>query len=72
MYSKTNKNFCVYKHTFPNGKMYIGITSKTPNNRWENGTGYTKQHQPVMYYAIQKYGWNNVKHEILFTDLTEE
>lgn len=64
------KKFCVYKHTFPNGKVYIGITSKMPKNRWQNGSGYTKDHQNVMYNAIQKYGWENVKHEILFDNLT--
>lgn len=67
------KKFCVYKHIFPNGKMYIGITSKKPKERWENGfSGYTESHQNVMYKAICKYGWENVKHDILFSDLTEE
>ena len=29
--TKTNdKKYCVYKHTAPNGKSYIGITSMTP------------------------------------------
>lgn len=72
MISKSNKKFCVYEHVFPNGKRYIGITSKKPNQRWENGGGYDKNHQPVMWNAIQKYGWNNIEHNILFTDLTEE
>ena len=60
----------VYKHTFPNGKVYIGITSVNPLRRWENGFGYRKQ--PVMFRAICKYGWENIKHEILFTDLTKK
>ena len=72
MISKNNKKFCVYEHVFPNGKRYIGITSKRPEARWESGTGYSKEHQPVMYYAIQKYGWDNIEHNILFTNLTEE
>lgn len=66
------KTWVVYVHIFPNGKKYFGITCKIPNERWENGHGYTKNGQTVMYYAIQKYGWENVKHEILFTDLTLE
>lgn len=33
----TEKKFCVYKHVFPNGKLYFGITSKAPNKRWQNG-----------------------------------
>ena len=67
-----NKKFCVYEHLFPNGKRYIGITSKNPKARWENGSGYDKDHQPVMYNAIQKYGWDNIQHNILYDNLTEQ
>ncbi|MBQ0089043.1 MAG: GIY-YIG nuclease family protein [Prevotellaceae bacterium] len=66
----TNKKYIVYEHLFPNGKRYIGITSKSPEKRWENGSGYTKDKQPAMHNAIQKYGWDNIEHHILFTDLT--
>ena len=66
---KIEKKFCVYVHIFPNGKKYFGITSKKPNARWEGGTGYDKEHQPVMYNAIQKYGWDNIEHKILYEDL---
>ena len=67
-----DKKFMVYKHTFPNGKVYIGITSKKkPNQRWESGIGYSKN-QIVMYNAIQKYGWDNIKHEILFENLSKD
>ena len=64
------RRWCVYVHIFPNGKKYFGITSKTPNARWENGTGYSQTNQPVMYNAIQKYGWENIEHKILFENLT--
>ena len=61
----------MYKHTFPNGKVYIGITScDDPNKRWQDGYGYYEQ--PFIYNAIQKYGWYNVEHEILFDSLTWE
>ena len=70
--NKSNKKFCVYEHLFPNGKRYIGITSKKPTTRWENGSGYDKDHQPVMYNAIQKYGWDNIQHNILYDNLTEQ
>lgn len=66
------KKYIVYMHIFPNNKKYIGITSKTPNGRWEGGTGYNKIRQPMMYNAIQKYGWDNVKHVILFENLSYE
>lgn len=59
-------------HLFPNGKKYIGITSKRPEARWENGSGYDKDKQPVVYNAIQKYGWDNIEHIILFNNLSQE
>lgn len=64
-------NYTVYKHTFPNNKVYIGITSQTVNRRWRNGEGY-KNKQDLIYRAIHKYGWENIKHEILYTNLTKE
>ena len=62
--------YYVYKHTFPNSKVYIGITKQNPEKRWRNGFGYT--HNLFLKNAIQKYGWENIKHEILFDKLTEE
>lgn len=65
------RNFKVYKHTAPNGKVYIGITHTSLTKRCgTDGSGYRKQ--PVFYHAIQKYGWENFKHEILFDNLTKE
>lgn len=54
----------VYKHVFPNGKVYFGYTSyKNPKQRWgKNGNGY--KNQPV-YDAIKHFGWDNIKHEII-------
>ena len=64
------KRYCVYKHTAPNGKVYIGITGQKPSLRWRSGAGYKQC--PHFYPAIQKYGWKNIKHEILFDGLTKE
>lgn len=61
--------YYVYKHTTPNGKVYIGITCRNPQIRWGYGSGYKTQ---IFYRAVKKYGWENIKHEILFSDLTEE
>lgn len=60
-------SYCVYKHTFPNGKIYIGISGSDLKKRWGKGSGYLKQ--PLVYNAIKKYGWDNIKHEILDCNL---
>ena len=67
---KINSTYTVYKHTSPNNKVYIGITKRSPERRWYNGFGYRTQ--KFFFRAIQKYGWENFKHEILFTNLTKE
>lgn len=61
----------VYKHTSPSGKVYIGITGRdNPEIRWCKGTGYSRQ----VYFgrAIAKYGWENIKHEILLSGVSKE
>lgn len=76
---KENKNlneieerkFTVYMHMSPNNKRYIGITSQRPTKRWgSNGYGYIDNE--YFWRAIQKYGWDNFQHEILFKGLTKE
>lgn len=59
--------YTVYKHTSPSGKCYIGITQQEPKLRWLNGNGYAKC--PLFFNAIKKYGWENIRHEILQTGL---
>lgn len=66
---KTTNCWSLYRHTSPSGKVYIGITSRDPKVRWEYGYGYKSCR--LFFNAILKYGWNNIKHEILFTDLDE-
>lgn len=61
---------CVYKHTFPNGAVYIGKTDMKPEHRWLNGWGY--KNCPLMFAAILQFGWYNVKHEIIADGLTPQ
>lgn len=60
----------VYKHTTPSGKTYIGVTHLKPAHRWNNGKGYSQNTH--FWRAICKYGWNNIKHEILADGLTRQ
>ena len=64
--------YTVYQHKNKiNGKVYIGITMQEPERRWGiNGINYKSS--PHFYAAIQKYGWDNFEHIILFTNLTKE
>lgn len=62
--------YTVYKHTAPNGKVYIGMTCKKPEHRWQKGNGYKGSEK--FSRAIEKYGWDNIKHEILASGLTRE
>lgn len=63
-------NYKVYQHVFPNGKSYIGITSQKLTDRWRRGKGYSES--TYVYKAIQKYGWDNIEHKVLYQDLSKE
>lgn len=64
-------NYKIYVHINKlNGKIYIGQTKQDVSKRWHNGEGYRTQ--SYFYNAIQKYGWNNFEHIILFDGLTIE
>ena len=62
--------FTVYMHVSPNGKRYIGITSKKPEYRWNNGRGYIKNQ--YFFDAIVKYGWENFQHIIIADGLSKD
>ena len=70
-------NWSVYIHTVPKeitgydyDKYYVGITSRNPNIRWrKGGKGYDSQ---PFANAIKKYGWDNMKHQIVARYLSEE
>lgn len=64
--------YYVYKHTNKlNGKTYIGITCKKPERRWgPNGNRYFRCKH--FFSAIQKYGWSNFSHEVLYSNLSKD
>ena len=66
-----DKNYCVYSHTNKiNGKVYIGLTSMKPEERWANGKHYHKGTH--FRNAIDKYGWDSFEHKIIKSGLTKE
>lgn len=63
--------YTIYMHITPSGKVYIGQTSKAdPNERWKNGRGYKDNR--LFYLEIEKYGWDNIEHKLLYTNLSKK
>ena len=55
--------YSVYKHTAPNGKIYIGVTGKAPEKRWRSGY----KNNSLFSADIAAFGWENITHEVLYT-----
>lgn len=74
---REDNRWTVYVHIVPKeisgyewDKYYVGITSIGVKARWgSDGNMYKKQ---GFYNAIQKYGWDNIQHEIIADNLTLE
>ncbi|MBQ8076270.1 MAG: hypothetical protein IJ237_09855 [Oscillospiraceae bacterium] len=60
--------FLVYKHTDPNGKVYIGYCCGDLKKRWKGGSGYHTNKR--FHEAIKRIGPRNFTHEILRDNLT--
>lgn len=67
----SNSVWSVYIHINKiNNKKYVGITMLDPKERWgKNGIHYKTQ---PFYKAIEKYGWNNFKHIVMYQNFTED
>ena len=62
-------NYSVYQHVTPDGMYYFGATSNI-KQRWSgNGARYKGT---ALYPYIEKYGWDNIQHIVLFKDQTRE
>lgn len=55
----------IYKYTSPSGKCYIGQTCKNTQAQRAGYEGSGYKPCKAFWRAIQKYGWNNFKYEIL-------
>ena len=67
-----DNTYSVYIHENKiNHKKYIGITCQKPEHRWKaEGKGY--EECPYFWNAIQKYGWDNFEHTVLFAGLSAQ
>lgn len=63
------ENYKVYLHVFPDGKKYVGCTKMSLRARWQGGLGYKDQDR--VFVAILKYGWESIKHYLLFDGLSK-
>ena len=63
-----DRTYSVYVLTSPSGRRYVGMTSLKPvSERWgSNGCRYKGY---LFYQEIEKYGWDNIKREIPYTDI---
>lgn len=63
--------YTVYMHTCPDGKRYIGLTSKENlQDRFHSGHGY--KNNTDFNNAIIEFGWRNISHEVLASGLTSD
>jgi group I intron endonuclease len=68
------RKWCIYKHTSPSGKAYIGQT-KNYKHRCHSHVSTSRNENDSKHYlnfqkSIRKYGWDNFKHEIILNNLT--
>lgn len=63
----------IYLLSFPNGKHYVGRTKNSLEQRCtEHKARAVHGHQHPLYHAINKYGWENVKKEVLHLATSHE
>ena len=62
-------NYSVYQHVTPDGLYYFGQTNNIKRRWSSNGAGYKTT---SLYPYIEKYGWDNIQHIVLFREQTRE
>ena len=62
-------NYSVYQHVTPDGMYYFGQTQNV-EKRWSNNGSLYKGTALQPY--IEKFGWDNIQHIVLFRDQTRE
>ena len=69
MQDKLENNYSVYQHVTPDNMYYFGQTQNV-ERRWSNNGAEYKRTALQPY--IEKYGWDNIQHIVLFRDQTRE
>ena len=64
-----DKKYVVYQHVTPDNMYYFGQTQNV-EKRWSNNGRLYKGTALQPY--IEKFGWDNIKHIVLFKDQTKE
>ena len=63
------KKYWVYIHTTPDGMVYVGFSgAKHTSDRWKP----TAYKQTSLQPYIEKWGWENIKHEVVKDNLSKE
>lgn len=60
--------YTVYVLKDQDGKVYVGVTSMSVKDRWNNGNGY--RFIPELWEKIKSQGWDSVQKEIIATNLS--
>ena len=69
MQDKLENNYSVYQHVTPDKMYYFGQTQNVEQRWRNNGAGYKTT---SLYPYIEKYGWDNIQHIVLFENQTRE
>ena len=64
-----DKKYVVYQHVTPDEMYYFGVTQNVERRWSNNGAGYKGT---ALQPYIEKFGWENIKHIVLFRDKTKE
>ena len=62
-------NFSVYQHVTPDGMYYYGVTNNHKHRWGSDGIHYR---DTSLNTYIEKYGWDNIQHIVLYENLTYE
>ena len=64
-----DKKYVVYQHVTPDNMYYFGATQNVERRWSRNGAEYKRT---ALQPYIEKFGWDNIKHIVLFENQTKE